>query len=161
VSVVSDQAFLLDGLDSVNGLGIECNETRCGTLLVAPGPFSHPANAAVGWVKNAKFDMQCNGNGVDWQSGNSLRVSDSVIQGYNQFGLRGGKARGGYGTIAMDDVYMEASRACRNPIGDVGAAGIVMQGSSVHFQGGTGPSGYMPIFAKTGYLTQAFLGIQV
>jgi len=150
VNVLGDQAFLLDGLDSVDGVAIECNETRCGTLLVVPGPFSHPANAAVGWVKNANISMQCRGNGIDWQSGNTLRVSDTVIQGYNQFGLRGGTGRGGYGTIAMDNIYMEASRVCKNPLGNVGVAGVLMQGSSLDYRGGEGPSGYYPEFAKTG-----------
>src|SRR4030095_16768874 len=42
VSVGGDQAFLLDGLDSVDGVSVECNEKRCGTLLIAPGPFSRP-----------------------------------------------------------------------------------------------------------------------
>ena len=151
VSVIGDQAFLLDGLASDNGLAIECNATQCGTLIVAPGPFGgHPANAAVGWLKNLNLDLQCRGNGIDWQSGNTLRVSDSVIQGYNQFGVRGGHARGGYGMIAMDNIYMEDSIACPNPLGNVGAAGVIAQGGQYDIRGGEGPAGHFPVFAKTG-----------
>jgi hypothetical protein len=150
LSVVGDQAFLLDGLDSAAGWGLECKPSFCGTLIIAPGPFGHPSNAAVGWIKHAQMSMQCMGNGIDWQSGNTLRVSDSVLQGYSQFGLRGGTARGGYGTIMMENVYMEDAESCPNPLGNVGTAGVIMQGSKFSFRGGEGPSGHVPQFAKTG-----------
>ena len=150
LSVVADQAFLLDGLDSTAGWGLECTREFCGTLIVAPGPFGHPSNAAVGWIKHVQISMQCGGNGIDWQSGNSLRVSDSVLQGFNQFGLRGGTAKGGYGTIMMENVYIEDSGSCPNPMGNVGAAGVLMQGSKLSFRGGEGPAGHVPRFANTG-----------
>jgi hypothetical protein len=73
ISVIGDQAFTLDGLNTYDGLGIECTSANaCGSILVAPGPFGSPANAAVGWVKNANLNIQCRGNGIDWQSGNPL-----------------------------------------------------------------------------------------
>lgn len=72
IQVIGDQAFLLDGVDSTAGWGLECDATQCGTLIVAPGPFGSPSNAAVGWIKHAQISMQCTGNGVDWQSGNPL-----------------------------------------------------------------------------------------
>jgi hypothetical protein len=150
LSVVADQAFLLDGVDSAAGGGLECTPSFCGPVILAPGPFGHPSNAAVGWIKHAQLSMQCVGNGIDWQSGNSLRVSDSVIQGYSQFGLRGGTARGGYGTIMMENIYMEDSGTCPNPLGNVGGAGVLMQGSRLSFRGGEGPAGHVPQFAKTG-----------
>jgi hypothetical protein len=150
LSVIGDQAFLLDGVDSAVGGGIECTPAFCGTFIVAPGPFGHPSNAAVGWIKHAQISLQCIGNGIDWQSGNTLRVSDSVIQGYSQFGLRGGIARGGYGTIMMENVYMEDAATCPNPLGNIGTAGVIVQGGKLSFRGGEGPSGHVPQFAKTG-----------
>jgi len=73
VNVVGDQGFLLDGLETQLGRGLECNSTQCGTYVVAPGPFGgDPDNAAVGWLKNINLDIQCKGNGIDWQSGNPL-----------------------------------------------------------------------------------------
>ena len=150
LSVIGDQAFLLDGVDSAVGGGIECTPAFCGTFITAPGPFGHPSNAAVGWIKHAQISLQCIGNGIDWQSGNTLRVTDSVIQGYSQFGLRGGVARGGYGTIMMENVYMEDATTCPNPLGNIGTAGVIMQGSKLSFRGGEGPSGHVPQFAKTG-----------
>ena len=150
LSVIGDQAFLLDGVDSGIGQGLECTPAFCGTLIIAPGPFGHPSNAAVGWIKHAQISLQCQGNGIDWQSGNTLRLSDSILQGYSQFGLRGGTARGGYGTIMMENIYMEDTGSCPNPQGNIGGAGVIMQGSKLSFRGGEGPSGHMPQFAKTG-----------
>jgi hypothetical protein len=86
---------------------------------------------------------------VDWQSGNTLHISDSVIQGYPQYGLRGGLRRGGYGNIKMTNVYMEIG-GCTNPTGNVGIAGVLVQGGPVSIAGGEGPQGAFPTFASTG-----------
>src|SRR4051794_1177437 len=82
---------------------------------------------AVGWLKNLNISLQCAGNGVDWQSGNTLRISDSVIQGYAQYGVRGGTRRGGFGGLALDNLY-EESGGCSNPTGNIGQAGVIVQG---------------------------------
>jgi hypothetical protein len=154
INVVADQAFLLDGLHTSSGL--ECTASFCGTVINAPGPFSGTGgygsggdNSALGWIKNANLDLQCMGNGIDWQSGNNLRITDSVIQGYPQFGVRGGLAKGGYGMLSMENVYMEVG-GCTNPLGNVGIAGVIVQGGKVKIAGGEGPDWHKPIFAKTG-----------
>jgi hypothetical protein len=154
VNVVGDQAFLLDGLQTSSGL--ECTASFCGTVIKAPGPFSGTGgygsggdNAALGWIKNANLDLQCIGNGVDWQSGNNLRITDSVIQGYPQFGVRGGLAKGGYGMLSMENVYMEVG-GCTNPLGNVGIAGVIVQGGKIKIAGGEGPDWHKPSFANTG-----------
>lgn len=154
VNVAGDQAFLLDGLHTSSGL--ECTASFCGTVIKAPGPFggtggygSGGDNAAVGWIKNANMDLQCMGNGVDWQSGNTLRITDSVIQGYPQFGVRGGLAKGGYGMLSMENVYMEVG-GCKNPWGNVGIAGVIVQGGKIKIAGGEGPDWHKPSFANTG-----------
>jgi hypothetical protein len=154
INVVGDQAFLLDGLHTSSGL--ECTASFCGTVIHAPGPFSGTGgygaggdNSALGWIKNANLDLQCMGNGIDWQSGNNLRITDSVIQGYPQFGVRGGLAKGGYGMLSMENVYMEVG-GCTNPAGNVGIAGVIVQGGKIKIDGGEGPDWHKPIFAKTG-----------
>ena len=75
-------------------------------------PFNK--RAAVGWLKNLAISNQCHGNGVDWQSGNTLHIEDSVIEGFNQFGVRTGTMRGGYGPTQLTNVYMEVGD-CTNP----------------------------------------------
>ncbi|HEY8671604.1 MAG TPA: hypothetical protein VIL63_12230, partial [Terriglobales bacterium] len=147
VQVDDDQAFLLDGLDYAIGGGVRCDSTVCGPVVNAPGPFN--VFSAVGWLKNMNISLQCTGNGVDWESGNSLRISDSVVQGYSQYGVRGGTRRGGFGGLVLDNVYEEAG-SCPNPAGNIGQAGVIAQGNSVKIDGGEGPSGTVPQFANTG-----------
>ena len=152
VQVDDDQAFLLDGLDTTLGgsgsnFGVLCNSTVCNSVVYAPGPFS--TAAAVGWLKNLNIGMQCAGNGVDWQSGNTLRISDSVIQGYAQYGVRAGTRRGGFGGFQLENVYEEVGN-CSNPAGALGQAGVIDQGSPVTINGGEGPAGNVPVYANTG-----------
>jgi hypothetical protein len=149
VQVDDDQSFLLDGLVAGMGYGIRCDAEFCGSYVSAPGPFNKWS--AVGWLKNLDISPQCGGNGVDWQSGNTLHISDSVIQGYAQYGLRGGLRRGGYGNIKMTNVYMEVG-GCTNPVGNIGIAGVLVQGGPVSIAGGEGPQGAFPTYAKTGSL---------
>jgi hypothetical protein len=147
VQVDDDQAFLLDGLDTVIGGGLRCDSTACNPAVYAPGPFN--VFSAVGWLKHMNISLQCAGNGVDWESGNTLRISDSVIQGYAQYGVRGGVRRGGYGGLALDNVYEEVG-SCPNPAGNIGQAGVIVQGRTVKIDNGEAPTGTAPQFANTG-----------
>ncbi len=152
VQVDDDEAFLLDGLDTTLGAvignsGVLCNATTCNPVVYAPGPFS--TFPAVGWLKNLNISMQCTGNGVDWQSGNTLRISDSVIQGFSQYGVRAGTKRGGFGGFDLENVYEEVGN-CPNPAGAVGHAGVIAQGGTVKIEGGEAPNGNVPQFANTG-----------
>jgi hypothetical protein len=156
VTVVGDQAFLLDGLDTTAGAPLFCNRSFCGSYVYAPGPFSgHGSwgtapkagdNAAVGWLKHMQVAPMCGGNGVDWQSGNTLHIEDSVIQGYAQFGVRWAM-NGGYGSAVLDDVYEEGGCAS-NPLGNVGYAGLIVEGGRVAIHGGEMPYGVYPTFAN-------------
>ena len=76
-------------------------------------------------------------------------VSDSVIQGYAQYGVRAGIRRGGFGGFELDNVYEEVG-ACANPQGAIGQAGVIAQGASVKIHGGEAPVGAVPQFANTG-----------
>src|SRR5581483_6347610 len=147
VQVDDDQAFLLDGLDTTLGGGLRCDATVCNPAVYAPGPFN--TYSAVGWLKHLQISLQCTGNGVDWQSGNTLRIEDSVIQGYTQFGVRTGTKRGGYGGSELDNVYEEVGN-CPNPSGAIGQAGVISQGSTIMVIGGESPNGAVPQFANTG-----------
>jgi hypothetical protein len=149
VQVDDDQSFLLDGIDTVAATtAVRCDTTFCGAWVTAPGPFN--TWSAVGWLKNLNLSLQCNANGVDWQSGNTLHIEDSVIQGYSQFGIRSGTARGGYNaSTTISNVYMELG-SCSNKIAGLGVAGIIQQGAHLQVEGGIGPQGKMPQFANTG-----------
>ena len=152
VQVDDDQAFLLDGLDTSLGAGpgnygVRCDTTACNPIVYAPGPFN--VYSAVGWLKHLNIGLQGHGNGVDWQSGNTIRISDSVIQGFSQYGVRCGTRRGGYGGCELENVY-EEDGANANPLGNLGAAGVIAQGNNVRIHGGIGPAAGFPSFANTG-----------
>lgn len=148
VQVDDDESFLLDGLDTALGDGgLRCDASACNPAVYAPGSFrKYPG---VGWLKNLNISLQCGGNGIDWQAGNTLRISDSVIQGYAQYGVRAGVRRGGYGGFELANVYEEVG-ACKNPMGNVGQAGVIAQGNGVRIHGGEAPTGAIPQFANTG-----------
>ena len=162
VKVDDDQAFLLDGLDTSGGLGtIKCDTTFCGAYIQSNGTFSgNPQVAPVGWLEHLNLNIQCDGNGVDWLSGNTLRISDSVIEGYAQFGVRYSTATGGYGGLSLENVYEEYGSGCGAGLGPGAitnaAAGVIMQGGSSYtnpsmsIRGGEGPSGNMPVFSSGG-----------
>ncbi len=143
-----DESFLLDGLDTgLGNVGVRCDAVVCDPVIYAPGSFR--TFPGVGWLKNLNISLQCGGNGIDWQAGNTLRISDSVIQGYAQYGVRAGVRRGGYGGFDLTNVYEEVGN-CANPLGRIGQAGVIAQGSSVKIQGGEAPNGSFPQFARTG-----------
>ncbi len=146
VTVCDDQAFTLDGLNYV-GIGLRGDKDFVGSVVYAPGPFNKCS--AVGWLKNMQISAQCSGNGVDWQSGNSLHISDAVIQGFSQFGVRTGTFRGGYSPTQVDHVYMEVG-SCANPIGNIGQAGLIAIGSYVVGKTDMLAIGQQPSFAKGG-----------
>ncbi len=113
VSVCDDEAFTLDGLDVWNGYGLRSD--KLGQAVYAL-PEGHARNAnncyAVGWLKHINGNLQCSGNVVTWLSGNGLRVSDSVIQGFSQYGIRTGVPTGGYnGNTQIDNAYFEVAPA--------------------------------------------------
>jgi hypothetical protein len=153
LQVDDDQSFLLDGLDSSLGGKITCNPTYCGAYIMAPGPFNRWS--AVGWLKHLALSLQCGGKGVEWLSGNGLRISDSVIQGWSVFGVRVSNQRGGYGGLISENVYYEASASCVefSPFGNVGNTAILAEGVQVKLSGlaANGASGAFPNWgAKSG-----------
>lgn len=153
VQVDDDEAFLLDGVNTDIGGGVTCNPTYCGAVVMAPGPFK--TFAAVGWLKNLNLSLECAGKGVEWISGNGLKISDSVIQGWSVFGVRVSNQRGGYTGLITDNVYFETSETCSkySPYGNVGNAAVIAEGTPVRIMGlgANSPAGIFPNWGeKTG-----------
>jgi hypothetical protein len=125
-----DQAEVVDHLSDLNPNAtiLGCTASACGSALWAPGPFS--TNAGITWLKNSNLSVGCTGNGIDWQSGNHLTVSDSLFQGYSQFAWRIGG-----GSSAEFDGWNHTERgSCVNPLNDgaghaLGGATLLMVGS--------------------------------
>jgi hypothetical protein len=160
VSVCDDEAFTLDGLDVLNGTGLRGDRRGQAVYALPEGHTRNTNNCyAVGWLQHVNGNLQCAGNVVTWLSGNGLRVSDSVVQGFSQYGIRTGTPTGGYnGNTQLDNDYFEVG-GCTNPdYVDAGAkggaaqgmAGVITQGGQVTAHGSTGLTGAMPQFACSG-----------
>lgn len=151
IVVDNDQAFKLDTLNI--DAGPNCTANYCGQAIYFPGPFS--TNAAVAWLSNMNLSLNCGGNGVTAWSGNTLRIENSVIQGFRQWGVLDGTMRGGYGGGQFDDVYEEVGN-CTNPMypgtgaQQQGMAGLLVSGNGNSIRGGEFPIGQIPQFAATG-----------
>ncbi len=162
VSVCDDEAFTLDVIANLNGQGLRSDGIGQAIYGLAQGDHTHGnVNGCfgVGWLNNINGSMQCAGNVINWLSGNGLRVSNSVVQGFSQFGIRSGKAFGGFNPATqIDNAYFEVG-GCTNPdyvaAGAVGLAaraeaGVIMNGGHVSGQGSTGFTGNVPQFACSG-----------
>jgi len=160
VSVCDDEAFTLDGLDVFNGTGLRGDRRGQAVYALPEGHTRNKNNCyAVGWLQHINGSMQCVGNVITWLSGNGLRVSDSVVQGFSQYGIRTGTPAGGYnGNTQLDNDYFEVGN-CTNPdyidAGAKGAAaqgmaGVITQAGQVTAHGSTGITGSMPQFACSG-----------
>ena len=110
VVVGNDQSFKLDGLTNEGGAGnaIKCTSNFCGAMVYGRGD---QGAAPVMNIDHAEISMQCSGNGVRYNSGNTLHVWNSVIQGFNQYGVY---YAGGLQNVMLGGVYQE-SGACTNP----------------------------------------------
>ena len=155
IVVDNDQAFKLDTMNLDEGPN--CTTNYCGQSIYFPGPFS--VNASVAWLSHLNLSLQCGGNGVtDW-AGNTLRIQNSVIQGFRQWGVYDGTLRGGYGGGEFDDVYEEVG-GCTNPLypggGKQGMAGLVNNGAGNSIHGGEFPVGQLPQFAASGNQTTRY-----
>jgi hypothetical protein len=160
VSVCDDEAFTLDGLDVHDGTGLRGDRRGQAVYALPEGHARNTNNCyAVGWLQHINGNLQCAGNAITWLSGNGLRVSDSIVQGFSQYGIRSGTPNGGYnGNTQLDNDYFEVG-GCANPdyvdagakgVAAQGMAGVLTQGGQVTAHGSTGLTGAMPQFSCSG-----------
>lgn len=148
ITADDDESLLVDHLNAnpTNGAAYHCGTDFC-SVAIKTG-----LGTAVGWVTNSNLSMNCAANGIDWESGNTLRISNTVIQGFGQFGVR---AHGAFSTIPsveLDNVYYEVA-SCTNPLG-IGIAGLAAD-VNVNIRSSIGPLGKLQMYANTG-ATQYF-----
>jgi len=146
---LSDQHLVLYNFHNEgSGNVIRAGTTEwAGALLYAPGPVN--PNGGIAEIYGLDCTIQNSGNCIDWYgSGDDLFVTDSILQGYTQFGIRFGHRRGGFGTLSLKGVHFEIG-AASNPFGAIGSAGIINQGATV-LNDGLAPVGNVPLLAQTG-----------
>jgi hypothetical protein len=147
IQVDNDQAATINGLDTGRGTWGRCDTTFCSTAIFGPGPFN--PNAGVIWVQNSNLALNCAANGIDNQDANTLRVTNSVIEGYPQFGIRSSTTYVPE-NVQMTGDYTEVGN-CVNPLG-TGQAGLIVEGGQANVSSTTGPAGNVPQFANTGLI---------
>jgi hypothetical protein len=145
IQIDNDQAATVNNLNTVTSYSWgRCDTVFCSTAIIGPGPFSK--DAGVLWVQNSNITLQGVGNGIDNQNGNTLQVSNSVVQGYSQFGIRATTVYQPT-TVRLNNVYFEDDSDA-NPLG-TGSAGLIVEGGQA-VSSGSYPAGIIPQFASTG-----------
>lgn len=145
IIVDNDQAFDIEHLHTDQS-GVRCTANFCGNIVLGR---NDGGNASVIKVGNSELSMQCAGNGIMQLSGNGLSVSDTVIQGFSQYGIY---YEAGFVASSVANVYQEVG-SCPNPIYPnslIAAAGLVSRGQEMVVTGLFPIAGVIPIFATTG-----------
>lgn len=136
----------LEGIDTdFAGIWSHCSTDFCSSAVyiktAAPAPLS--------FIRNSNINMQCVGNGIDNQGTNTLSVTDTQIQAYQQFGVR---TVGNFDTVingVFSNDYFEIGSCAPNPLG-TGTAGLVAQVGGILWNGSVEPQGAFPIYLNTG-----------
>ncbi len=151
IQVDNDQSATIDGLDAnyppTSGVSwASCTSTFCSTIVRGA---SSSGNASVISIKNSVINAQCNANGVDMGTGggfaNTLRIADSIVQDYPQFGVRYRATYPNLGLV-LDNVYQEVT--CANPLFNnlQSQAGVIALGPQVRNTNGAAGAGNFPRF---------------
>ncbi|MGA9306494.1 MAG: hypothetical protein WBW31_13910 [Candidatus Sulfotelmatobacter sp.] len=147
IQVDNDQAAIIEGLSTYQARWYHCTSAFCSVAVKGAGGSG---NAGVLYIKNSNLSLNCGANGVDNQDANTLRISDSVIQGQAQFAVRSVGVYSNVPNVELDNVYGEvAGCAGSNPLG-LGEAGLIVEGGFASVKNSVGPVGSAPVFANTG-----------
>ena len=149
VVVDNDQDFTIDGMTNLGGGDIfRANANFVGNMVYVRGD---QGAAAVPYIHHLEASMQCGGNGIRNAAGNTMHVTDSVIQGTSQYSIFYGN---GMNPWEIDNVYYETG-SCTNPAYAAGSyaaeAGYISNtASSMTIQGNAPIGGAFPSFASGG-----------
>ena len=146
IVIDNDQATVVDHISNEASTVFRCTANFCGAEIMTR---IDNGNAGILWLKNSELSLQCGANGVLGWSGNSMHISDTVIQGFSQYGV---SYNGGLQPPQITNLYEEVGN-CTNPQypgSIVAAAGVVDRGSPLTIKGQTPILGQIPQFANTG-----------
>ncbi len=142
IVVGNDQSFKLDGMTNEGAGVIRCTANFCGALVYARGD---QGAAPVVTIEHLEASMQCAGNGIRYASGNTMHVLNSVVQGFNQYGIY---YSGGLLSLMIGGTYQESSGACYNPAypGKIGANAGIITNNDLTYLGDDPIGGQFPAF---------------
>jgi hypothetical protein len=143
-----DEQATIRNFDADGTEGLLCTANHCGSYVYSGGGSS---GAPVISISNTNISPQCGGNGVTVYGNNTVRVTDSVIQGFGMWGVNTQNLLGNYGGTTLENVYMEEGAGpCPHPYEGnyFSATGIIFQGSlwPLLVRGGEQPGGHIPAF---------------
>ncbi len=141
-----DEAATIRNFDADGNQGLTCTANHCGSYV-----YSANGGASVLWLSHLNISPQCAGNGVTVYNNNSVRISDSVIQGFGMWAVNTQTLLGNYGGTSMENVYMEEGAGpCVHPYEGnyFSATGIIFEGNSQSLlvRGGEQPGAHIPGF---------------
>jgi hypothetical protein len=146
IVIGNDQSFKIDGVSNEGSSQvIQCSSANfCGALIYARGD---QGAAPVVDIDHAEISMQCGGNGIRYASGNTLHVTNSVVQGFAQYGIY---YAGGLQNMLVGGVYQESGN-CTNPFyptlaGGSGASAGIITNSDLTYLGDDPIGGQLPSF---------------
>jgi len=142
IVVSNDQSFRLEGMTNQGGGVIRCTSNFCGAMVYGRGD---QGVAPVMTIEHLEASMQCSGNGVRYAAGNTLHVMNSVVQGFNQYGIY---YAGGYQALMVGGTYQESSPACYNHSypGKMAAAAGIITNNDLTYIGDDPIGGQFPTF---------------
>ncbi len=149
VVVGNDQRFIIDGMTNEGtGGAFRCDANFCSNMVYLRGD---QGAAPVAYIHHLEAALQCSGNGVRNVAGNTLDVSDSVIEGTSQYSIY---YAGGLQPWQISNVYNETGN-CTNPFypGSLaGISGIIENGlnSALTMTGDAPIGGSFPTFVTGG-----------
>jgi hypothetical protein len=147
IQIDNDQSAVIDHFDLTIAGTNHCSTDFCTVIIKGAGGGG---NAGITWLKNSALNMGCSANGIDNQNGNTMRISDSVVQSQAQFAVRSSGTYSNVPNIELDDVYFEvAGCANSNPLG-IGEAGLIVENGFASVKDTVGPVGSAPLYANTG-----------
>ncbi len=152
ITVENDQALEIDHISNEGSGRVMRNDANfVGAMIYTPGN-----NSGIFWAHNVELSMQGGGNGVLALSGNTSKVSDSVIQGFSQYAMICSNSFNNYNGCEVDNIYTEVGANTVNPFTPggtgYGQAGYIgLGGAGPHILSGQlEPLGNLPRFARTG-----------
>ena len=143
-----DEQATIRNFDADGTEGLLCTANHCGSYVYSWGGSS---GAPVISISNANISPQCGGNGVTAYGNNTVRVTDSVIQGFGMWAVNTQNLLGNYGGTTLENVYMEEGAGpCPHPYEGnyFSATGMIFEGSlwPLLVRGGEQPGGHIPSF---------------
>lgn len=139
IIVDNDQNANIDHL-TLSTPTFKCTANYCGQIIWGRGDAS---NAALMHVDKSDLSVNCATNGIRNDSGNTLGIQDSVVQGFRQFGVR---STAGIQGATINNLYEEVG-SCTNPQypgTPIAATGYI--GGRVKITGEAPIAGHIPAF---------------